>query len=141
MPHPPHKSLTPLTIERVNWLIGRLKKSPHRYDQGQFCGAQGCLAGFIFPQVLGSRRVIFEDYGDLEQRLMKKLKIKEEGVDTFKIAGDWLGISRSQTNLLFNGRWSGGAEQFNRDQFDTDRESANKAIKRLELFLSSDGRI
>lgn len=133
------KSLAPLTIERINWLIGQLQKHPHRYDQGQFCGTQACLAGFILPKALNrSRFITFTTY----DQMYKQAGVEDtQNLSLCGTAGEWLGITREQVNKLFGAYWVGEAAKFNRDCYDTHRVAADKAIQRLELFISSDGRI
>lgn len=119
--------LSPETIEKLEWLKSRLRKYPHRYDQAKSCGTQACLYGFCVPAMIASRRITLTDQQDLDAAI------------SFPQWADWLGVSRSSIHLLFAGRWGDKAAKFNRLPTDTDKEAAEKACQRIDLFIQSGG--
>lgn len=128
--------LKPSTIKKLRWVQARIRRYPHKYYQGTWCGTSGCIAGFCLPKVYGYKTVVLS-----ESRSEKVLGRHREYIVFPKKAGDWLGLTKAQRDRLFASEWEGEAAQYNRRFFamEPDQETAEKTCNRIDLFIESGG--
>jgi hypothetical protein len=125
------KKLKPETIENLEWLKGRLRKYPHRYDQDRTCGAQACLYGYCLPRMLNTHRVTMPERWAIKQDPFNWNPTEDWA--------KWLGVSGDAASRLYAPVWHGEAAQFNRLPTDTNKQATEKARQRIDLFIQSGG--
>lgn len=136
------------TIKKLRWLQKRVVSHPHKYDQGEWCGTTGCLAGFCFPKALGFRNVVVDDaeYFKSNPAFVEGMREFSPSLNPiayscfYQTAKKYLGLDDDSAVRLFHYDWDGKAYEFNRRAGDTDEQAALKAADRIELFIESGGR-
>lgn len=137
-------NLSPETIKKLRWLQKRVLKYPESYNQGRWCGTQGCLAGFCAAKVLKTVLPV-APAGDKLSYLKKRAGF-EKYIGFEELGRKFLGIEESYagsllSDRLFSGYWDGRAEKFNRKPKDSYARAAQKAVKRIDMFIETDGAV
>lgn len=138
------------TIKKLRRLQERVVAHAAKYNQGEWCGTQGCLAGFCATECLAPDQIVIShsalnefDRGNKESTCFvpsEDYSDSEFGYSSiYMTARKYLNLEPEQADILFDPTWSGDAEIFNRRDGDSRKDAALKASARIEMFIASGG--